>query len=208
MNQQYSIVEELKTVAPSVANIKNVMPQQLPEGYFESFAQKILILAKQQSGSLIDSNELNEIAPLLNQISRKSVLTLPEGYFESFNVDLPKQQSTVAKMPFNSKWIKYTTAAIVAGIMVTAGFLYTNKNSHSFDYELYNKMNITTAMNKLSEDELVNYLNSSSSLNTIHTSVEIELINEVEGGNFGNIEDEEMFQYLNENGDKPIKKTS
>ncbi len=207
MNQQNTILDELKSISPFVASINNKMPQQLPDGYFISFAEKILVLAKQQSGSLEASNELNDIAPLLNQLSRKPVQSLPQGYFESFNVSLPKQQATVIKMPLIRKWMTYASAAIVAGILVTAGFLYTDKSNLSFDYDQYSKININTAMNNLSEDELVNYLNSTSSLNGSHSSIDTELINENEG-NFENIANEEMLQYLNENGEKPIKKTS
>ncbi len=207
MNQQNTILEELKTIAPLVACINNKMPQQIPAGYFEAFAENILILAKQESDITDAENELNHIAPLLNQISRKPIQTLPQGYFESFNVELPKHQSQVVKMPFIRKLMTYASAAIVAGILVTAGFLYNNKSNHSFDYDQYNKINITTAMNDLSEDEMVNYLNSASSLNIIHSSIDTELINESEG-NFEHIADEEMLQYLNENSIKPIKKTS
>jgi hypothetical protein len=207
MNQQNTIVEELKLIAPSVATINKKMPQQLPIGYFETFAEKILLLAKHQSDGLNDGNELNDIAPLLNQISRKPIQSLPQGYFESFNVDLPKQQSTVVKMHFIRKWMSYSSAAIVAGILVTAGFLYTNKNNQSFDFDQYNKINISTALNNISEEELVNYLNGASSLNVNHGWLDPELINEIEG-NFRNIGDDEMLQYLNENGEKPIKKTS
>ena len=207
MNQQNTIVKELKQIAPLIASNNNKMPQQLPDGYFDSFAEKILVLAKQQSDGLEDGNELNDIAPLLNQISRKPVQSLPQGYFESFNVQLPKEQATVISMPFIRKWTTYASAAIVVGILVTAGFLYTDKSNPSFDYEQYSKINITTAMNNLSEDELVNYLNSSSSLNVSQAFVDTELVYETEG-NFENIADEEMLQYLKENGEKTIKKSS
>lgn len=207
MNQQNTILEELKSITPLVASINNKMPQQIPLGYLEAFAEKILILAKQQSSITETENELNQITPLLNQISRKPIQSLPQGYFESFDVDLPKQQSPVIKMSFIRKWMTYASAAIIVGILVTAGFLYTNKSNHSFDYDQYNTINITTAMNNLSEDELLNYLNSASALHIIHPSIDTELINENEG-NFEHIADEEMLQYLNENSIKPIKKTS
>lgn len=207
MNQQNTIIEELKSIAPSIASINNKMPQQLPDGYFDSFAQKILVLAKQQSDTEEDDNELNEIAPLLNRISRKQLQSLPQGYFESFNVDLPKQQSIVVKMPLIRKWMTYASASIVAGILVTAGFLYTDKSNLSFDYEQNSKINITTAMSNLSEDELVNYLNSTSSLNIIHATIDADLIDESDG-DFENIEDDEMLQYLIENNLKSNKKAS
>ncbi len=207
MNQQNNIREELKLIAPLVASINNKMPQQLPLGYFDSFAQKILFLAKEQSNNKDDGNELIDIAPLLNQISREPIQSLPQGYFNSFNVNLPKQKSIVVKMPLMRKWMTYASAAVVAGILLTAGFLYTNKGNHSFDYDKYSKINITTAMNNLSEDELVNYINAASSLNLGHSSIDAELINENEG-NFENIVDDEMLQYLNENGEKVIKKSS
>ena len=199
------MLEELKPIAPLLAGINNKMPQQLPVGYFETFAEKILVLAKTQSIEI--NNELDEIAPLLNQISRKPVHSLPQGYFESFNVQLPKVQATVINMPFVRKWMTYASAAIVAGILVTAGFLYTDKNSRSFDYEKYSKIDVAAALNNLSVDELETYLNSASSLNISQASIDAELINEGEG-NFEHIADDEMLQYLNESGEKPIKKSS
>ena len=105
MNEQNTIIDELKPIAPLVASINNKMPQQIPAGYLEAFAEKILIVVKQQSAITAAENELNDIAPLLNKISRKPIQSLPQGYFESFNVDLPKQQSPVVKMPLIRKWM-------------------------------------------------------------------------------------------------------
>ncbi len=207
MNKQNTISAELKSVAPFLADINKMMPQQLPSGYFETFTEKILALAKLQSVRNEVYEELEEIAPLLNQISKKSVNSIPQGYFESFRLQLTPKQSNIIKMRIISKWMTYATAAIVAGILVTTGFLYTNKSKHSFDYERYSKIDIATSLNNLSENELETYLNSSSSLTVSHAYFEPEFSIDAEN-NFEHIADDEMLQYLSESGEKVIKKTS
>ncbi len=207
MNHQNTISAELESIAPSLIDINKMMPQQLPFGYFEIFAEKILALAKLQSVKNEVDEELEEIAPLLNQISKKSVNFIPQGYFESFRLQLPKKQSNSIKMPTIRKWMTYAAAAIVAGILVTTGFLYTNKSNHSFDYERYSKIDIPTSLNNLSENELETYLSSPSSLTISHAYVDPELTIDTEN-NFEHIADDEMLQYLNESGEKVIKKTS
>lgn len=118
-------------------------------------------------------NELEGIAPLLNKIHKAPVQQIPESYFEKFSAPIPQQPNKViARFGFN-KWIMYASAAAIAGILVTSVLQYTDKKSNSFDYEQYNKINITEELSKLSDEELQDYLVSVS-----ETSATINYIEE------------------------------
>ncbi|HJV20256.1 MAG TPA: hypothetical protein VJ552_10300 [Sediminibacterium sp.] len=150
------------------------------------------------------NEELDAIAPLLKSISRLPVQSVPEGYFEQFSVKIPAESAPVVKMPMVRKWMGYASAALVAGILVTAGFIFTDKNVQPFNYEQYSRIDVPVEMNKLTDDELQNYLVTATVLSGAgHTSSSVsEEINETitaETASLNQVSDEELEQFLNEN---------
>lgn len=103
-------------------------------------------------------NELKAIAPILTEIDKTPVQSVPPDYFEQFEVLLPVKQTAVVKMPALRKWFIYASAAVVTGILITAGFVYTNRNKDSFEYDRYNSVNIDEALNNLTDEELQQYI--------------------------------------------------
>jgi hypothetical protein len=190
-----------ETLSPILAEIGKTMPQTVPSGYFESFVANMLTLAKDSSISV--EAELETIAPFLNSLSKKPVQALPEGYFKDFQV-AQKQETAIVQMPRLRKWINYTAAAIIAGILITAGFIFNNNNAKSFDFEYYSKMNIAAALNQVTDDELENYLNSTASLSVTEQLPIPEEIENIYQGNFQQISDDELNEYLKEIGGSKI----
>lgn len=193
-----SVANELSSL---LEGIGGRMPFTVPNAYFDSFAGKMLQLAKDSSISV--ESELETIAPLLNRISKQPVQTLPEAYFTDFKVG-EKLETKVVQMSVVRKWMTYAAAAMIAGILITAGFVFNNKKSTSFDFEYYSKMDVPAALNQVTDDELQNYLNSTASLSGNEQLTIPEDIENINQGNFQQISDDELNEYLKEIGDNKI----
>lgn len=149
------------------------------------------------------NEELKTIAPLLKDISRQPVQSVPEGYFEQFSVQLPVTAAPVVKMSQVRKWMGYAAAALVAGILVTAGFIFTDKDVQRFNYEQYSRIDVPAEMNKLSDDELQSYLATATVLSGAgHTGSAVsEEINETiteETASLTQVSDEALEQFVSE----------
>ncbi len=169
---------------------------KIPEGYFDHFANTVFEKVKAQQKSEIYS-ELEDIAPILNIISKKNIYAVPENYFEHLRADVVKQKKQNAKVVSSTiarKWLNYAAAAMVAGILVSSAFLFTDKKS-SYDF--------SNEVNKISDDELQNYIDNN--VHTVTFGDEAELngsskLPELDE-HLQSISDEELQQYLNENGE-------
>ncbi len=202
MDTKVDIKVELIELSPFLVGISKNMPQALPNGYFDSFSSEMLNLAK--ASSLTVESELVSIAPLLNQISKKPVQNLPEGYFADFTIQPAKEAAKIVRLPVIRKWVSYAAAAMIAGILITAGFVFNNKQSKSFDFDFYSKIDVPAALNQASDDALQDYLNSTASLSgTDHITIPEEIEN-IHHGNFQQISDEELKEYLKEVGSEAI----
>jgi hypothetical protein len=161
----------------------------------------MLILAKNSSISV--EAELDSIAPLLNTIAKRPVQSLPEGYFKDFQI-AQKQETAIVRMPRLRKWMSYAAAAMIAGILITAGFIFNNNNSKSFDYAYYSKIDVPAALNQVTDDELQNYLNTTALLSGTEQLTIPEEVENIDQGNFQQISDDELNEYLKEIGDSKI----
>ena len=105
---------------------------KVPENYFETLPQQILSQI-QNSNEVLDEMEL--IAPILNTISKKTVFSLPEGYFNQLqpqiksDAEAPVQAKLVTLKTYR-RWLQYAAAAMVAGILISGAFLFTDSNNY------------------------------------------------------------------------------
>jgi len=107
----------------------------VPDGYFEGLSGQILAkVAKESAGTKTD-DELAEIAPVLLSIGKRNVYSVPDGYFEkdlvvSVNQLLEKQPARLVTFKRYRHLIQYAAAAMVAGLLVTGAFMYTDSRSY------------------------------------------------------------------------------
>lgn len=228
MENSIEIIGELQQLSPFLAESRPGMLYAAPTGYFDTFPSKILEIVQEQSGILQEipkstlqvpegyfdglpgnllkkirkqeaDTELAELAPLLNSISRKNVFTVPAGYFEQ-PITVPKKQK--AKLvTLARKWTQYAAAAVFAGILVTTAFLVTD-NTREPEYKKYDRLDLPAELDKMSENELVNYLvnpelpvNVTASANDMATDVKDHI---------HSLSDDELNQYLKENTDTDL----
>jgi len=109
-----SAAAELAALSPLLAQLRSLETYRMPEGYFE------------------------EISPVLAVAKNFNPYTVPDEYFHQFPVSLteevveekllePQKEKTAAKVVSfggrRANWFKYSAAAVVAGLILTIGWL-------------------------------------------------------------------------------------
>jgi hypothetical protein len=228
MENSVEIIGELRQISPFLAENRPGMPYAVPAGYFDAFPPQILGTVVEQvpvlngipassfqapegyfeslAGNLLQKirrqeadGGLMEDTPLLNSISKQNVFSVPAGYFEKAVVVPEKQKAKLVTLA--RKWTQYAAAAVIAGILVTTAFLVTDTTREP-EYKKYERLDLPTELDKMSENELVNYLvtpelpaNVTASNNDVITAVK---------DNIQSLSDEELNQYLKENTDTDL----
>lgn len=175
----------------------------VPDGYFESLPANILARINNQS----IREELSETAPLLSTLSRTEVYTVPDTYFDKIDF-IPGTRKAVAEgkvitLRIARKWMQYAAAAVVTGILVTGAFLFTDDNANYAETEKIEKADVSSSLDKVTEQELENYLENHEHLlatQVITLPASEEDLKDVKN-NIREVSDEELNQYLNENGE-------
>ncbi|HWJ90560.1 MAG TPA: hypothetical protein VNR87_05585 [Flavisolibacter sp.] len=109
MNSRNTILEELKTLDSGLGNLPLQMPYSVPEGYFNTLAERILARIKTEDMAAAD--EIAELSPLLSGLSRKMPFDVPLDYFQANMDDLagiaPSDEDSVV-LSFISKEMLYS----------------------------------------------------------------------------------------------------
>jgi len=191
-------------------------PYNVPDGYFESLSSHILSRIQHSSTSVPFTSavanevyeELENIAPVLNTISKANVYSVPKGYFEQLNIarmaTAPAQAKVVSMGSRVRKWLSYSTAAAIAGVMITAAFLFTdnpsgNNNASVNYYKSLSNIDVKKEVSVLSEDEIVNYLSTHPAAADVSTSIG-NVAPDIQHS-VNDISEDEIREYLQENSD-------
>jgi hypothetical protein len=225
-NKHNNNIDELNSVAPTVASLGNQNLYSIPTGYFDSLADSILNYIKLNEirdinlysapanyfETLADSiirkirlsspseiyQELSEVAPLLTTVNKENVFSIPDNYFE--NLTIPVIAKPAAKIIWigNSirKWVTYAAAASVLLIVATASYLYVTTHNRNGE-----TLTIEQRLARLKDQEIINYLKENDEIisgDIIPTSVEenTDIQNMLQ-----NASDEEIQKYLDEYGE-------
>ena len=202
------ILEKIQMKDRLLPRLENTNAYQVPLGYFEELPGNILSGIKQAAAAANEVRaELEEIVPLLNTISKQEVYSVPAGYFNQTNfvssVLNKKKEAKIVRLKMARRWMQFAAAAVVTGVLVTGAFLYTDNNSYT-GYEKYDHLDLPAALNKVSENDLVTYLNNPDHF--VSTAPELTVSTGEEGmnnmkNNLHLLSDEELDQYLKENAE-------
>jgi len=121
-------VEELGYLSPLLSNISRQMPNDIPAGYFEGFAEKTMQLVRESNDYQTANEELETLSPLLSGLKKTMPYSVPQGYFESLAEKTNKPAAKVVSIS-QRKWLRYAAAAVVTGVIVLAGFIYFNSRN-------------------------------------------------------------------------------
>ena len=178
----------------------NSLPYAVPTNYFENLSSAILskTILEDKCNSISVYDELVNIAPVLNTIGKQTIYSVPLGYFDGINPLHTQHIQTKIITLFNSKkWLKYAIAACLTGILVTGTFMFNNKKG-GVDYAAYKKIDVPNSINKLSNDELINYLDNVNSITNANYATTLDYkLPEIQD-HIQSISDEELNQYLQE----------
>lgn len=123
--------EELNYLSPLLKSIFKKTPYSVPAGYFDSLAETMLLSVQNTGGFQTPAEELEAISPLLGGLKKEMPYSVPQGYFEGLNKTIPVETIKPAAKVVSiakQKWFRYAAAAVVTGVIVTAGFLFINNN--------------------------------------------------------------------------------
>jgi hypothetical protein len=234
MENKNNNIEELKDIAPAVANLGNhnlysvpygyfdfvadsilnfiklseireINPYSVPKGYFDLLADSIVRRIKLNTSNEI-YDELSEIAPLLTTVNRKNIYSLPDNYFEKVSISVIEKPAPRV-IPFSKtlrKWVTYAAAASVLFIVAITTYLYVTVHNR-YDGET---LTVEQKIGQLKDQEIINYLKDNEEITSgdiIPASVEEDT--EIQN-KLQNASDEEIQEYLHEYSDpteKPVK---
>jgi hypothetical protein len=198
-----SVDEELANLSPFLNTIKREMPFSVPQNYFEELSDNGL-----RSAKAIDfvNDEAENIPALLKGLKYKNVYTTPLGYFENFSdsvlskIKNELKKAKVFSIGSRKTWLRVAAAAIVVGIISTVSYYTLNKNPQP------TVSDPIAALSKVSDDEMNSYLQNQYSpiydsviTNTNSPLANIDLSNNDDTDDLlGNIPDDELKQYINE----------
>ncbi len=168
MKNTDTVLTEMQSIAPSIAAIGIAMPYSVDAQYFESLPE-ILLEQAQFADNHIISNLPYQVPPnyfdglstqLLNRIAAETT------------VEAPIQKTTAKIVQFNQvkRWMSYAAAAILAGILITNAFLFTDKPNYS-EYEKYRTLDIPSTLDLVSDADLNNYIQNNSHANGVEEMV-------------------------------------
>lgn len=125
--------EELNYLSPMLNTISKEMPYSVPDGYFEICADNLMQTVREHVDYQTSKEELESLSPMLSGLKKQMPFNIPNGYFENLNTQpfvLSNTKSETKVVSITSrKWFRYSAAAVVAGIIVLAGFIYIQKTN-------------------------------------------------------------------------------
>jgi hypothetical protein len=181
MKERDDIQNELRQLAPNLANVTRQMPYNVPDGYFDRFCIGILEAARvapdsdvpagyfdnfatvmlQKVRSISVTEELDEVAPMLNRLDKTMPYHLPEGYLANWKPELATsiaQPAKVVKMGMGN-WKKW---AVAAAVVVTMGiswqFLVNKPTDNTVVEATVTDPALDTLLNKVDANSLTGYL--------------------------------------------------
>lgn len=120
--------EELVYLSPVLYDISRIMPQSVPEGYFEELGEDMLRLVKEFQSP---ARELEQLSPYLGNLKKEMPFRVPEGYFEKLPIKGEARVieiDSTKKIPvIRRKWFRYASAAVVTGLIAIVVLLMTNQ---------------------------------------------------------------------------------
>ncbi len=196
--------DEIQALSPLLGKLDNKNLYHVPAGYFDELAGNVTDGAKAIE---LVNEALENLSPLMNSLKQKNVYEVPTGYFESLPSEVltkAKQQhpSKVISISFSRKIMRYAAAAVVAGVIVTSGWLYFKDPivSPNPDVDVATK-EVTKELRTTSDEELLRFIETENNLTdeTVTTSPSTEEIEATDMKDMlVDVTDEELQQYIEE----------
>lgn len=183
------VEQELAALCPLLAQVRQIMPYQAPDGYFE------------------------ELSPVLIVARGKNPYTVPEEYFRHLPAEIEaklaayiskeKEKKLAKIIAFGGRrtnWWKYSAAAVVAGLILTIGWLRLHVSGGTGQGT---SVDITRNLPKVSDQELQSFL-ADQDTTLAQPAINIATLDFNDGdllkSLLGDVPDGELKQYMEEHG--------
>lgn len=211
MTRRNEITKELLEISPELARLTATNPYRVPAGYFDTLAEKIIQRIK--SGERLSApnevsaqDEIALLSPLLNGLKKTTPYSLPEGYFEQLTPKIPatpeREGGKVISMSVK-RVFKYAAAAVVAGLITIAGWMYVTGPAVKTERVAFNndsaveKVALEEQIMNISDGEIEVFLQGSSEQTmAIVAAPSSEIQDEDIRLMLGDISDNELEKYL------------
>jgi hypothetical protein len=190
-NEARSAKEELETLSPLLSGLGKKMPFSTPDNFFEELSDNAVAGAK-----AIDfvNVELENLSPLMSSLKDKQVYEAPAGYFDQLPQQIlqkvKSQPAKVVSMNFTRKIVRYAAAAVVAGLIVVAAWLYIGNGKEEPGL---------AGIEQISDESLETYIDNQSSVSPAETMVLADNTN-------AEIDEEDMKDMLADVSDEELQK--
>lgn len=202
--QAGSAQEELELLSPLLNKIGKKSPFSMPAGYFEELPENAISGAKAIE---FVNEELENLSPLMSSLKDKQVYHAPAGYFENLagavlNKVKEQQPAKVIKMGATRRVMRLAVAAVVAGFIGIAGWLYVGSNDKGATGTPPVAAVETPAVPQdISDAELQNYLEGETSalagtlaVNTVSSDINATDMKDL----LADVPDEDLQKYLDQ----------
>jgi hypothetical protein len=151
--------EELEMLSPLLKQIGKKTPFSMPEGYFSDLSDNAVAGAQ-----ALDFVQDKLSSPLLDSLKNKHTYEAPAGYFEQLPQQMLQQvqPAKVVSMRFTKRIMQYAAAAVVAGVMIMAGWMFFGNNTTATNGDL--PPVVAANIDKIPDDMLENYIENQSIL--------------------------------------------
>lgn len=192
--------DEIGFLSPTLNNVSRQMPFAVPSGYFDELAEQALQSVRESNDYQTAKEEIESLSPLLSGLKKQNPYSIPTGYFEQLGMAPVKKEIKVVSIT-HRRWFRYAAAAVVTGLIVIGGFLFSNSSNRIDPIEqpyAWVKKNIKTvdkadidAFVQLADEELISQ--STVASNPVRPEEIKELMKDVS--------DKEIQEFLDETPD-------
>lgn len=188
--------EELEILSPLLSQIGKKMPFSTPAGYFDEVGENAI--AGAQAIDFVNI-ELENLSPLMQGLKRIMVYEVPAGYFDQLPGRVMKaikaqQPAKVVSISFTRRVLRYAAAAVVAGLIITAGWFYMgNRNTRP-------EFDTTAQLDSISDEMLQKYLENQAPTPAETPMAATTAVDELDADDMkdmlADVTDEDLQQYL------------
>ena len=204
--------EELEMLSPLLSRIGKTTPFSMPAGYFDELSENAV--AGAQAIEFVNG-ELENLSPLMTSLRNKQVYEVPTGYFEQLPgrvLDAAKvqQPAKVISISFARRVMRYAAAAVVAGIIGVAGWMYLGNHNSSVKHDSPTVAGFIPEQKKqldsVSDDVLEKYLENQTAVPVetapaaTNTTANAEIDTNDMKDMLADVSDEDLQQYLEKYG--------
>lgn len=192
--------EELEALSPLLVQIDKTSPFTRPGGFFEELPSDVLA-----GVHAIDfvNHKLETLPLVLSAVNKENVYKVPDSYFNNLPLQVLNkvnlQQSRLISSGFKRKLIRYAMAALITGLVAVGAWEFFQDTTTAANGNGVTGVNRISDMEKISDDEIVNYLNFNEDTPSESNSKAISDFEEEEVKELlAELSDDELEKYLDQ----------